>query len=137
MIQCLRGALSAASDTSIRSNINWVEANSTVRQRSVAMTAFLRSKDDAEMLVWSDGRFESIEHAEQKKELCVVFTDYCSKRWRLSFSDVDGVTVDDPVYCTGSSHETAGGRKQLVLFDDDGVVLSFRYAAVHRDEETA
>ncbi len=99
------------------------------------MLDLFQSKDAAESFIWADGRFRSVTLSEKKKEMAVSFTDYCGKRIRFLFSNVDEVKMTEPVYCVRASHARAGKRKILSLYDDDGLVLSFQYGAVASHEE--
>lgn len=93
-----------------------------------------QSEEAAESFIWSDGKFLEVVHSEEKKELRIVFTDYCDKRFRFLFSSVAEVAIADAVYCVKADHSTASGKKQISFHDDDGIVLSFRYSSVARHE---
>ncbi len=97
----------------------------------------LRNNDAAESFIWSDGEFQNVSFSKEKEELTIDFTDYCSNRFRFIFSNVDDLVVKDPVYCIHSTHSLVARKKQLALSDDDGVVITFRYASVQQHEMKA
>ena len=101
------------------------------------MSALFQKKNVAESFTWTDGKFESIDFSDERRELRIDFTDYCSNRYRFIFCDVDELVVSDPVYCIHSSHPHEAGKKKLVLKDDDGIVISFRYATVQKQDIAA
>ena len=101
------------------------------------MSSILRKKDAAESFTWSDGRFDRVSLSNEGRELTIDFTDYCSNRFHFTFFGVDQFVRADPVYCIRSSHSTDAGKKKLELYDDDGVVVSFRYDTVQQHEAAA
>jgi hypothetical protein len=101
------------------------------------MSSILQKKDAAESFIWSDGRFESVSLSDGSSELTIDYTDYCSNRFRFRFQGVAELVVSDPVYCIRSSHQHEAGKKKLVLYDDDRIVISFRYDGVQQCDATA
>lgn len=97
-----------------------------------------QTKDKAESFVWSDCQFKDVAHDREKRQLWITLNDYRSKRWRFLFSDIEELTLADPIFCVRSTHTTKAGKKRIVLYDDDNEpALEFCYSTVERHEPQA
>ena len=88
--------------------------------------------NEATSFIWSDSTVKGFDYVPADATIRLTIVDYCETEVTFLFGEVADVYKTELVYVTKSRHRHKSGKYTIVLYDDDGPILSFHYRRVKR-----